>query len=101
MRRGATHASSLLFNAGLVLLATSATVQFAASAFGGYAGASEVGEAWGGTLMFLRGLRVLYQRAVFLYALAGVSAATCLVLPCRGAVLARALRRGRAGAGDV
>lgn len=95
LRRGATHASSLLFNGGLVLLAAAACVQFAAAAFAGYAGRTAASDAWGGTLVFLRGIRVLYQRAVFMYAMAGVSGVTLLVLPCRGAALARARRRDR------
>jgi len=95
MRAGATHASSLLFNAGLVLLATGACVQFAAAAFGGYAGASDVGDAWGGQLLFLRGLGVLYRRAVFLYALAGVVGVTLVTLPCRRVASRRAAARAK------
>lgn len=70
LRVGATHASALLFNAGLVLLASAAAVQFCAQAFGVYAGAgTAVAKVFGADLRELRGLRAIYARDVFMYAL--------------------------------
>lgn len=70
LRVGATHASALLFNAGLVLLASAAAVQFCAQAFAVYAGSgTAVARAFGADLRELRGLRAIYARDVFMYAL--------------------------------
>lgn len=70
LRVGATHASALLFNAGLVLLASCAAVQFVAQAFAVYSGpGTAVARVFGADLRELRGLKVIYQRDVFMYAL--------------------------------
>ena len=70
LRVGATHASALLFNAGLVLLSSAAAVQFCAQAFAVYAGAgTAVAKVFGPDLRELRGLRAIYARDVFMYAL--------------------------------
>jgi len=70
LRVGATHASALLFNAGLVLLASAAAVQFCAQAFSVYVGAgTAVAKVFGADLRELRGLRAIYARDVFMYAL--------------------------------
>ena len=70
LRVGATHASALLFNSGLVLLASAAAVQFCAQAFSVYAGVgTAVAKVFGADLRELRGLRAIYSRDVFMYAL--------------------------------
>lgn len=70
LRVGATHASALLFNAALVLLASAAAVQFCAQAFGAYAGAgTAVARVFSADLRELRGLRAVYARDAFMYAL--------------------------------
>lgn len=74
LRVGATHASALLFNAGLVLLASAAAVQFCAQAFSVYAGAgTAVAKVFGADLRELRGLRAIYAKDVFMYALLACS----------------------------
>ena len=46
--RSGTHASGLLLNGGLALLASGAAVQFTAQAFASYAGGAVIHEIWGG-----------------------------------------------------
>ena len=76
--------SSMLFNVALVLLATTATIQFCAQAFALYAGKSAVYSVFGVTLSNLDGLKYLYIENIFIYAMLGVMLLTLLVLLLRG-----------------
>lgn len=84
IKRGATVMSSMLFNVALVLLATTATIQFCAQAFALYAGKSAVYGVFGVTLSNLDGLKYLYIENIFIYAMLGVMLLTLLVLLLRG-----------------
>lgn len=65
IKRGATVMSSMLFNTALVLLATTATIQFCAQAFALYAGKSAIYNIFGVTLSNLDGLKYLYVDDLF------------------------------------
>ena len=84
IKRGATVMSSMLFNVALVLLATTATIQFCAQAFALYAGKSAIYNIFGVTLSNLDGLKYLYIENIFIYAMLGVMILTLLVLLLRG-----------------
>jgi LMBR1 domain-containing protein 1 len=76
--------SSMLFNVALVLLATTATIQFCAQAFALYAGKSSIYNIFGVTLSNLDGLKYLYIENIFIYAMLAIMLLTLLVLLIRG-----------------
>lgn len=69
VKLGATLMSSMLFNTALVLLATSAAVQFCSTALGRYANVTAINDIYGNQLLHLRYIKVLYTRNVFLITL--------------------------------
>lgn len=67
MRPGGTLMSSFLFNVGLILLATTATIQFCAAAFQLYADGTAVLDIFGNQLTSIQGLRYIYTENIFIY----------------------------------
>ena len=68
MKLGGTLMSSFLFNVNLIMLSSIAVIQFCSRAFDGYAAETAVSEIFGGEIENLRGLGVLFEYQVFLYA---------------------------------
>jgi LMBR1 domain-containing protein 1 len=67
MRKGATIMSSFLFNVALILLATTATIQFCATAFALYADGTAINDIYGNQLTSIQGLKYLYNENIFIY----------------------------------
>lgn len=67
MRPGATIMSSFLFNIALILLATTATIQFCVAAFSLYADGTAVLDIFGNQLTSMQGIRYLYTENIFIY----------------------------------
>ncbi|KAK9823563.1 hypothetical protein WJX72_003814 [[Myrmecia] bisecta] len=84
MKAGATLMSSFLFNVALVLLATTAAIQFCAQAFALYANGSAIGNIFGNQILHLVGIKYLYQLHVFLYAMFSFVGLTIVYLFMRG-----------------
>ena len=73
--------SSFLFNVALILLATTAVIQFCTTAFAAYASGTQILNLYGNTLTNLEGISVLYNKNIFIY---------CMLVGGRG-------RAGRSG----
>ncbi len=84
MKPGATPMSSFLFNVALLLLASTATIQFAASAFGLYANGTVILDIYGNTLRSLEGLKYIYTKNIYIYAFLGVFLLSLVVLIAKG-----------------
>ncbi|KAL6775792.1 hypothetical protein ACKKBG_A18505 [Auxenochlorella protothecoides x Auxenochlorella symbiontica] len=84
MRRGATFMSSFLFNIALLLLASTAAVQFCSEAFALYAENSDILNIFGAQLTSLQGLSWLYNNSIFIYILLGMTLLTLIYLCVRG-----------------
>ncbi len=69
VKLGATLMNSMLFNTALILLATTAAIQFCATAFGRYVSVTAINDIYGNQLLHLRYIKVLYTRNVFMIAL--------------------------------
>jgi LMBR1 domain-containing protein 1 len=67
MRQGGTIMSSFLFNTALILLATTATIQFAATAFSLYANGTAILNIFGNQLTAIEGLRWIYTKNIFIF----------------------------------
>lgn len=84
VRQGATMMSSFLFNVALILLATTACIQFAASAFALYANGTAILDIYGNTLRSIEGIRYLYTENIYIYLFLAMMALTLVVLLFRG-----------------
>lgn len=84
IRMGATMMSSFLFNVALILIATTACIQFSADAFALYAADTSIMDIYGNILGNLQGLSVLYTKNVFIYVFLGLIGLTTLVVIFRG-----------------
>lgn len=84
MRRGATVMSSFLFNVALILLATTATIQFCVSAFSLYADGTAVLDIFGSQLTSIQGIKYIYTENIFIYCFLGFAALTCIYVVVRG-----------------
>lgn len=84
MRRGATIMSSFLFNVALILLATTACIQFAATAFALYADGTQILAIFGSQLTGIQGLSVIYSKNVFIYCMLGFMVLTFIWLMVKG-----------------
>jgi LMBR1 domain-containing protein 1 len=98
VRAGATMTSSLLVNVALVLAMSGAITQFCAGAFAAYASSTVVFEIFGNDVLYLRGLRYIYQFNVFLYMFLGVAGLSLLWTVVRGASGGGPWRRAKPGA---
>ena len=76
MRRGATIMSSFLFNVALILLATTASIQFCTAAFALYADGTAINDIFGNQLSSIKGLKYIYNENIFIYCLLGFMALT-------------------------
>ena len=76
--------SSFLFNVALILLATTACIQFAASAFALYANGTAILDIYGNTLRSLEGIRYIYTENIYVYAFLGMVVLTLVVILIRG-----------------
>lgn len=76
MRKGATVMSSFLFNVALILLATTASIQFCAQAFALYADGTAVLDIFGNQLTSIQGLKYIYTENIFIYCLLAFMALT-------------------------
>ncbi|GBF96088.1 hypothetical protein Rsub_08964 [Raphidocelis subcapitata] len=85
MRPGATMTSSFLVNVALVLAMSGAVTQFCASAFASYASNTIIFEIFGNDVLYLKGLRYVYQFNVFLYMMLSVAGLSTLWMVVRGA----------------
>ena len=94
MRLNGTYLSTLLFNSGLVLILSTALVQFCAWAFGLYAEGTVVHAVWATEVRRLRGFGPLYEHRVFQWTFVAFLCATLLWYAAMGA-------RRRRGDGDV
>jgi LMBR1 domain-containing protein 1 len=84
VKQGATMMSSFLFNVALILLASTACIQFAASAFALYANGTAILDIYGNQLKSLEGLRYIYTENIYVYAFMGLIVLTAAVLLIRG-----------------
>lgn len=84
MRPGATVMSSFLFNVALILLATTATIQFCVAAFALYADGTAVLDIFGNQLTSIQGLKYVYTENIFIYCFLGFAALTCAYVAIRG-----------------
>lgn len=84
VRMGATMMSSFLFNVALILVATTACIQFSADAFALYAADTSIMDIYGNILGNLQGLSVLYTKNIFIYVFLGLIGLTCLFVMFRG-----------------
>ena len=84
VKQGATMMSSFLFNVALILLATTACIQFAASAFALYANGTAILDIYGNTLRSLEGIRYIYTENIYVYAFLGMVVLTLVVILIRG-----------------
>lgn len=76
--------SSFLVNSALILLTSTAVVQFCAQAFEGYAQETAIQAVFGNEIFFLESARPIFQNNVFIYVLLAFSALTALYLMIRG-----------------
>lgn len=87
IRPGGTLMNSLLFNTALILLSSTAVVQFCSEAFAVYAKDTDIQEIFGNEIQHLMGIKYLYKKDIFLYALLGFSVLGIVLLildRCRG-----------------
>lgn len=84
MRPGGTIMSSFLFNTALILLATTACIQFATDAFSQYADGTTILRIYGNALTNMQGLSWLYNENVFIYCFLGFVGLTLIYLIIRG-----------------
>lgn len=84
IRVGATLMSSFLVNTALILAMSCAVIQFCASAFSSYASSSMIFGIFGSQVMFLRGLRYIYQFNIFLYMMMGIMGISILIMVIKG-----------------
>jgi LMBR1 domain-containing protein 1 len=76
--------SSFLVNSALILLCSTAVVQFCTQAFEGYAQQTAIQEVFGNEIFYLESARPIFQNNVFIYILLGFSVLTALYLMVRG-----------------
>ena len=84
MRPGATVMSSMLFNTALILLATTACIQFCAVAFALYADGTQVLNIFGNQVKSLEGLKYIYNNNIFIYCFLGFVGLTLAYVLVRG-----------------
>eukprot|EP00877_Chromochloris_zofingiensis_P003260 jgi/Chrzof1/12935/Cz07g13030.t1 len=84
IRPGATMMSSFLINTALILAMSSAVIQFCASAFATYANNTMIFDIFGNQVMYLRGLRYIYQFNIFLWMFLGMAGLSILAMIIKG-----------------
>jgi LMBR1 domain-containing protein 1 len=76
--------SSFLVNSALILLCSTAVVQFCTVAFAGYAQQTAIQEIFGNDTYNLQGVRHIFNNNIFIYIMLGFSLLTVLWLAIRG-----------------
>lgn len=76
--------NALLFNTALILLSSTAVLQFCAEAFAVYAKDTDIQEIFGNDIDHLQGLKYLYRKDIFLYCLFGTAALGIVLLIVKG-----------------
>ena len=76
--------SSFLVNSALILLASSAVVQFCATAFEAYAQQTSIQEIFGTDIYHLQSVRPLFANNVFIYVMLGFALLTAAWLCIKG-----------------
>lgn len=76
--------SSFLVNSALILLCSTAVVQFCTVAFAGYAQQTAILEIFGTEIYNLKGVRHIFTHNIFIYVMLGFSALTILWILIRG-----------------
>ena len=84
VRAGATLMNSLLFNTAVILLSSTAVLQFCSEAFAVYAKDTDIQEIFGNDVDHLQGIKYLYRKDIFLYCLIGSAALGIVVLVIYG-----------------
>ncbi|GFR51273.1 hypothetical protein Agub_g13581 [Astrephomene gubernaculifera] len=84
MRPGATMMSSFLVNTALILVMSPAIVQFCAQAFAVYANGTSIFDVFGNQVMYLIGLKYIYNFNIFLYAMLAIVVLSSIFLALRG-----------------
>lgn len=84
MKLGATLMSSFLVNSALVLLCSTAVVQFCETAFAAYANQTAIQEIFGNEIYELKGIKHVFASNVFIYIMLGFAALTALWVVVRG-----------------
>eukprot|EP00884_Botryococcus_braunii_P013724 jgi/Botrbrau1/22352/Bobra.0002s0030.1 len=86
MKPGATLMNSFLFNVALVLLSTTAAIQFCAQSFALYASGTAIQDIWGNQVSHLMGIKYLYELHVFIYCLLSFVLLSAVLLGLRGKI---------------
>eukprot|EP00803_Ostreobium_quekettii_P000895 evm.model.scf_53EXC.5 EVM.evm.TU.scf_53EXC.5 scf_53EXC:48199-49798(+) len=84
IRAGATMMNSMLVNTALILLSSTAVIQFCSQAFAVYAGETAIQEIFGSEIENLQGIKYLYRRDVFLYCFLTMAGIGGLLLLIKG-----------------
>ena len=84
IRPGATLMNSLLFNTALILLSSTAVLQFCSEAFAVYAKDTDIQEIFGNDIDHLIGIKYLYRKDVFLYCLLGCAVIGVILVAITG-----------------
>lgn len=84
MRPGATIMSSFLFNIALILIATTASIQFCATAFAQYADGTEILNIFGNQLTHIMGIKYIYTENIFYFCWLGFIGLTIIYLIIKG-----------------
>ncbi|EFJ42278.1 hypothetical protein VOLCADRAFT_67279 [Volvox carteri f. nagariensis] len=84
MRPGATMMSSFLVNTALILVMAPAIVQFCAQAFAVYADGTSIFDVFGNQVMYLIGIKYIYNFNIFLYGMLSVMVLSGIFLAFRG-----------------
>lgn len=84
MQLGATMMSAFLVNSALILLASTAVVQFCAQAFEAYASQTAIQEVFGNEIYHLPGFRTIFEENIFIYIMLAFAVLTALWLLIRG-----------------
>ena len=76
--------SALLVNSALILVCSTAIVQFSAAAFASYAQETAISEIFGNEIYQLRGVRHIFKSNTFVWIMLGFSLLTILWILIRG-----------------
>lgn len=87
MRAGATMMSSFLVNTALILIMSPAIIQFCAQAFAVYANNTAIFDVFGNQVMYLMGIRFIYNFNIFLYVFLAIILISSIFMVIRGKVI--------------
>jgi len=81
MKLGRTSMSSLLFNTGLIMLASVSVIQFCAQAFSAYSTETAVSKIFVGNIENLKGLGYLFKYNIFIYSFFAMICLSLIIVP--------------------